>query len=90
MDAFFQMDIFFIVTTAVVLVVGTLIAAALFYLVRLLKTLERIAREVEWEARALIGDIDDVRAKVRSEGLKAAHLASFLGKVGKRLVLKSR
>ena len=89
MDDFLKMDIFFLIATLVVLVIGTLIALAIWRLIILLKTLERIARDVEGEAKAIIGDIDDVRAKVRIEGFKAAHILSLVTKTGKRLLTKA-
>ncbi|HYE23420.1 MAG TPA: hypothetical protein VEA92_03185 [Candidatus Paceibacterota bacterium] len=90
MDAFLQMDIFFIVTTIVVIVIGALIALVLFYVVRLLRTLERIARDVEGEAKAIISDIDDVRAKARIEGFKVGNLLSLVTKAGRRLITNLR
>jgi len=90
MDAFLQMDIFFIVTTVVVVVIGVFVALVLFYVVRLLRTLERIARDVEGEAKAIISDIDDVRAKARIEGFKVGQLLLPVVKAGRRLIMHLR
>ena len=90
MDAFLKMDIFFAVATLVVVVLGVLIAVALLYVIRVLRTLERIATDVEGEAKALIADMDDMRVKVRAEGFKIAHMLSLLTKTGKRLITKHR
>lgn len=90
MDDFLKMDIFFVVVTLVVAVVGVLIAFALLTFLRILRTLERIAKDVEGEAKAIITDIDGVRKKVGVEGFKAAHLLTLATKTGKRLLTKSR
>ena len=90
MDDFLQMNIFFVVATISVAVVGLLIAVALFHLVRLLRTLERIAHDVEGEAKALITDIEDVRLKVQAEGFKLAHMLSLAAKTGKRLIARAK
>ena len=90
MDDFLKMDIFFLVATLAMVVIAMLIAAALIYRIRLLRTLERIAGEVEGEARAIIADLDGVREKVRIEGFKLAHVISLLSKTGKRLLTKGR
>jgi len=90
MDDFLKMDIFFVVATLLVLIVGALITIVLLQLIRILRTLERIAADVEGEAKVLIADMDDVRVKVRAEGFKLAHMLSLFSKMGKRLLTKSR
>jgi hypothetical protein len=84
------MDIFFTVATLAVAVIAILMIIALVYFIRVLRTLERIAGDVEGEAKAIIKDLDGVREKVRVEGFKLAHVISLLSKTGKRLITKGR
>lgn len=90
MEDFLKMDIFFAVATFAVLIVAALLSAFLFYCIRILRTLARIAEEVEGEAKALRGDIEEVRLKIRSEGVQAKHLLTLFKKATKRLLSQNR
>jgi predicted MFS family arabinose efflux permease len=78
------MHIFFVVTTVVVVVFGVLGCVALFYLIRLFRTLDRIASQVQEEAEEIRADLDDMRKKTKREGLRLVHLITFFGKTAKR------
>jgi hypothetical protein len=90
MDQFLKMDIFFEVTTAVVVIFGILGCVALFYLIRLFRTLDRIAGQVHEETEEIRADLDDMRKKTRREGLRLVHLLTFFGKTAKRVAKKKR
>jgi hypothetical protein len=90
MDEFFKMDIFFVVTTAVVVVLGVLSCVALIYLIRLFRTLDRIAGQVKDETEEIRADLDEMRQKTRREGLRLANLLTFFGKTAKRAAKKKR
>lgn len=90
MDEFFKMDIFFVVTTVVVVVLGVLSCVALVYLIRLFRTLDRIASQVHEETEEIRADLDEMRAKTRREGLRLVHLLTFFGKTAKRASKKKR
>lgn len=90
MDQFYKMDVFFVVTTIAVVIVAVLICIALFYIVRLLSTFNRIANEVEEETQELRGDLDDLRIKAKKEGLRLGHLVSFFGKGTKRIASRKK
>ncbi len=83
MDPFLQMNIFFFVTTAVVVVLGVLACAALLSLIMLFRTLDRFANQVNDETTEIREDLDDMRMKAKREGLRLGHLITFFGKTAK-------
>ena len=77
MNEFFKMDFFFVVTTAVVVLIGIFFLVALFYLIKILKSVDHLAKNVSEESDGIRGDINVLRAKVRDEGMKMKHLTDF-------------
>lgn len=77
MDDFIKMDIFFVVATLATVVVAGLLAWALVRIVRILGNVEKITDSAAKEAELVRGDIADLRANVRDEGLRYKHLAQF-------------
>ncbi|MDB5237557.1 MAG: hypothetical protein JWL88_659 [Parcubacteria group bacterium] len=90
MEPFFQMQIFFVVTTTIVVVLGVLACVALVYLILLFRTLDRIASQVHEEAEEIRSDLGDMRRKAKREGLRLSHLITFFGKTAKRVSKKKR
>ena len=78
MNDFLKMDIFFVITTGVVLLVGSLSLIALYYVVRILRSVDHLAQNVSEESDDLRTDIRDLRTRVREEGMKMQHLVDFL------------
>lgn len=68
-EAFLKMDIFFVVSTAFVAMLGILIALVLFYIVRIVRDISEITHLVKHEARGLAKDIGAVTKEVR-EGVQ--------------------
>ena len=77
MNDFFKMDLFFVVTTLVVLLAGVLLIVALYYLIRILKSFDHLAQNVSEESDAVRGDIEVLRVRAREEGMKVKHLVDF-------------
>ena len=77
MDDFFKMDVFFIVSTIAVVIVTALIAFILVSVLRILRHVEDLSATVSEEAKLVRADVADLRASVRSEGLKARHIGRF-------------
>ncbi len=69
MEEFLKMDIFFVVTTVVVLALAILAGVILYRVIRILKNVEKISKEVADGAADLRSDFDSVRASAR-EGLQ--------------------
>lgn len=77
MEDFLKMDIFFAVTTLVVVIVGALVAYGIYLVLRILRNVEKISKTVSDEADMIKADIDDMRLQVKAEGFKWSHLAKF-------------
>jgi hypothetical protein len=90
MNEFLKMDIFFVVAMIGVVVLTVLTGIALFYLIRLVRTLSRVAETVEEEAVALKSDLEEARASIKRGGKTFMSLFGFGAKAGKRLLSKKR
>lgn len=84
MAEFLKMDIFFVVTTIIVVIAGVFVVAALYYLVRILKSVDHLAQNVSSESDNIKGDILLLRTKMREEGTKMKHFADFFASIMKR------
>ena len=60
-----KMDIFFVVTTAVVAVLGILLALVLFYIMRIVRDVSEIATAVKKEAKEFAHDLGEIRTEVK-------------------------
>lgn len=86
MDAFLKMDVFFVVATIGVVVVSALLAGVLWYALRLMRTLDRISKEVESEVKLLRKDLDTARLVAKREGKAVTSLIDFALRTGRRLL----
>jgi len=68
MDEFLKMDIFFFVTTLVVVAVGILICLILWQIYRILAHVERFAEMAEKEGELIRQDIAQMRSDLRNHG----------------------
>lgn len=88
MNDFAQMHAFFAVTTVAVILMTALVCGALVALIRFLRTLDRIANNVEEEAAEIRADLEDLREGVK-EKFRFVPWFTFFGKAGKRLSRRS-
>lgn len=79
MSEFLKMDIFFFVTTLVVIVLGVLTAFILWRLQRILKNVEHISEQVSLESDAIRHDIAELRSDLRAGKGRFKSLLSFVG-----------
>lgn len=84
MNDFLKMDIFFVVTTIVAVLLGAFVLVALYYLIRILKSVDHLAKNVSEESDNVREDITELRGKVRDEGMKLKHLADFFAGMASR------
>ncbi len=80
MNDFLKMDIFFVTATVALVLVALLLCVFLYYAIRVARKMDRIGALVEEEARAITGDIDELRAAARTE---AGHLGALISSVRK-------
>lgn len=76
MDAFLKMDIFFFVTTLVVILFAILGAVVMWRLSRVLKNIEHISEQVALESDEIRHDFAEVRTRIKQG---AGRLRSVLG-----------
>ncbi len=77
MTDFLKMDIFFAVTTAAVFFAGVMGMVALFYVIRILRSIDHVAKNASDESDAIRVDIGALREKMREEGVRVSHLLDF-------------
>ncbi len=86
MNDFLKMDVFFVVATIALVLVTALVCIALWYAIRVLRSLERISLHVEAEAVELRADLDEARLAAKTEARKFLGIVrAFHGSV-KRLL----
>ncbi len=84
MEDFLKMDIFFAVTTAVVLVGGMVAIIALVYVVSILQSVNHLMKNVSEESDRVREDLVVLRGKIRDEGMKWKHFLDFFLGIAKR------
>lgn len=91
MNDFLKMDIFFVTTTSVVFLLGALLIVALYYLIRILKSIDHVAQNVSNESDTVRQDLAVLREKIRDEGMKVKHFTDFFaGIVGRKATHKKK
>lgn len=83
MSEFAKMDIFFFITTVVVIVIGLLSAFVLYRIWKILGHVEDISKEVSEESVLIRRDISEVRSSVKS-GLSIVAIGNIVSKAFKR------
>ena len=73
-------DIFFFVTTIVVILVSIGVIVALYYIVRILRNVHDVTERVDEGTQALGEDLSAVRTTLKSQGFAWKHVLAFLGK----------
>lgn len=84
MDDFFRMDVFFVITTVFIIILGVLLSMALYRVIRILKDVEHVSENISKESDLIQEDVAHLRAHVRKEGFRLAHLFSFFRSLVKR------
>jgi hypothetical protein len=86
MDTLIHADIFFFVTTVAVVVVAVAFTAALVYLIKVLRQVEDIGKEIKAEAVLVREDIHGLRTGVKREGFRLQALMNFFQNIFKKRV----
>ena len=80
MNDFLKMDIFFFVTTVVVLVLGVVSAYVLWRLGRVMKHIEHISEQAALESDSIRADLAEMRSDIRKGKGRLKSFFSFLKK----------
>lgn len=68
MESILKADIFFVITTLVVIAIAIGLIILLIYVIRIVRTVEHIAKRVRDESDKIIDDVDAVRGQVKRVG----------------------
>ncbi len=71
-------DIFFFITTIVVVFLGILLVFVLYYLAKSARAFSRIMERVEAESVKVADDIDGLRERIKEEGTKVSGLGKWI------------
>tara|TARA_Y100001958_G_C21078570_1_gene435665 strand:+ start:599 stop:886 length:288 start_codon:yes stop_codon:yes gene_type:complete len=78
METLLKADIFFFVTTIVVIVLSIVIAVALVYVVRILRDILHVTRNVRDESDKIVADVDEFRSDMKKQGTVVSSTISIL------------
>lgn len=87
METLIHADIFFFVTTLAVILIASLFAVVIIYIVRILNDFRYISRVVRKETDLLAGDIEEIREEVKRQGVFggiSAMISALVNGLGKR------
>ena len=84
MNEFLKMDIFFVVTTVVVVLLGAFSLLAMYYVIKILKNVEHVSENVSEESDHIKVDVSILRAKIRDEGMRVQHFLDLFGGIKTR------
>jgi hypothetical protein len=91
MDTLIHADIFFFVTTIAVVVITIALTVLIVYLVKVFRSIRKIADAVNEETILLRRDIGDLRNEVRARGVRAGAAIDWFGKFfGKAVKSRSK
>jgi hypothetical protein len=82
MQSFIHADIFFFVTTVVVALVGIGFLVIVLYLIRIVRTVQKIMRAIRDESEAVVADVSELRAHLRKGGSRMLHILQMLRLAG--------
>jgi hypothetical protein len=90
MDTLIHADIFFFVTTIVVVIVGVALTVALIYLAKILSDVKEITKQVKEETILFREDVKGLRGDIKKEGFRVERLMMFLKNLFKKTSARSK
>ena len=78
MEEIVKADIFFFISSIFVVIISVVLLAALYYLIRILRDVKEISKNVNNESQLIIKDIGNVRKRIKNKGHQ---VASFISKI---------
>ena len=84
MTDFLKQDIFFFITTVAVVVIMLLAGVLLIYLIKIVRSVNYILDKVRLETDIITRELGELRASIRSEGIKIKQFAKFFGNLRKK------
>jgi hypothetical protein len=90
MNTLIHADIFFFVTTIVVVVIGIALTIALVYLAKVLSDIKIVTQQVKEETILFRDDIAELRGDIKKEGFRAERLFMFFRNIFRRTEAKTK
>ena len=90
MNTLIHADLFFFVTTIVVVVVGIAFTIALVYLAKVLSDIKAVTQQVKEETILFREDIKELRSDIKKEGFRAERLFMFFRNFFKKAKTRSK
>jgi hypothetical protein len=90
MDTLIHADIFFFVTTIVVVIVGIALTVTLIYLAKVLSDVREITKQAKEEILLFREDIKDLRGDIKHEGFRAERFFMFVKNLFKKANVRSK
>jgi hypothetical protein len=84
METLIHADIFFFVTTVVLIVFSIGVIIALIYVIKILHNVFHVSVKVKEESDEILSDIKTLRGNVKSHGFSVKYIKAFISKVFKR------
>jgi len=84
MNELVHADIFFLVTTAVLIVLAIIFAIGLAYAVSILRDVKYMSKRIREEGDEVIEDIHILREHIKNEGFKLSMIARLVSKFWRR------
>jgi type II secretory pathway pseudopilin PulG len=78
MNELLQANIFFFITSVVTVIIGILLAVALYYILGILKNVRDISNRAQRGSEALEHDLEHLRENIREEGMRFKSIKKFL------------
>jgi len=78
MEEILKADIFFFISSIFVVIISVVLLIALYYLIKILRDVKEISKNVNNESRLIIEDIDNVRRGIKNKGRQ---VGSFISKI---------
>jgi hypothetical protein len=90
MNTLIHADIFFFVTTIVVIIVGITLTIALMYLSKVLSDIKEITKQVKEETILFREDIGELRGDIKKEGFRVERFLMFIKNLFKKTNTRSK
>jgi len=84
MDTLIHADVFFFVTTVMIVIVGIAFTIALIYLATVLSDIKEISKQVKEETILFREDIGNLRSDIRQEGFRVERFLMFFRNLFKK------
>ena|SRR3989344_196594 len=81
METLVKADVFFFITTVVILILGVTLFVAAIYLIKVLRKVKSITDRMEEEADEIIDDAHEFRENIKKEEVRMSFVSKLMGAV---------